>query len=389
MILAKMNLKCNFGCLYCYENPIKPGDFEEIDMEKATETIKRLHSECKQDMVVVHGGEPTTYPIDMFEYLLKLSFELTGKSSIQTNGYNITDEMVPLFKKYKTNIGFSIDGPWPLNENRGIGSVKERKRQTRTVLNNMEKLRTEGIKTSVIVVIHKQNTTGIRIEILKQWVKELSINGVYGRLNICCSGNPKFDLSIEEAISVYDELFDFMLQEGIKGWSPFRDMINALNGSGEYVCVYKDCDPLCTTAAKTILKDGGVGVCLRIYQDGKMYRRDNKPSNIRSDLLNQTDCKGCEWWKYCKGGCSGLSTDFDWRNKDRYCEVYKYLFKRISDAKKTLETIENRPQKKEEPKKGDPSDSKVSPTGGDYTDGSKHWDGPLIHFDGYDHGDRG
>uniref|UniRef100_A0A6M3M7B4 Putative radical SAM superfamily protein n=1 Tax=viral metagenome TaxID=1070528 RepID=A0A6M3M7B4_9ZZZZ len=403
-ILLKMNLDCNFRCEYCYEKPIRPED-EIIDHEAVERTIRELwekkggkgkNGKPRRDRrgnycgpkITLHGGEPTILPRKDFERYLKLAFELTGRSGIQTNGYLIDDDMIELFKKYRTSVGISIDGPWPLNELRGVGSKADKKKQTDRILKTIGKLKKTEIPrefwkkdkdgkeipayigVSVIAVIHKKNALGERRETLKRWVKELTDMGVTGRLNPCCTGNPDIDLTPLEAVEAYTDLCDFMFEHGIDKWSPFKDIINSLKGKDEVVCVYRNCDPYCTHSATTVLNDGSVGVCLRLYGDGKKYLRASEETTMRSDVLEQTDCKDCPWWEHCYGGCTGLSKDWDWRNKDRYCEMYKALFVKISNTLKALGV-----KKKS---RNRPKDSRASRG---HQDGIEHIDGDRRYVD--------
>ncbi len=410
-ILIKADLNCNFRCDYCYERPIR-SENEKIDLDAMKKTIRELYDEGKKreddrakrqkrkpnkkhyPKITLHGGEPTILPKPIFEEFLKLSYELSGQSGIQTNGYLIDDDHIEMFKKYNTHVGFSIDGPYSLNRFRGTGSKKDRRKQTEKIMATIDKIMSterplqpnekprkdkEGnivlpkLRASVIAVIHKGNALGDNREIMKQWVKALDAKGIHGRLNPCCSGNSDIDLTPEEAADFYPDMFDFMLKNGIRGFSPFKDIKNSLIGEDEVVCVFKNCDPFCTSSATPVLKDGSVGVCLRLYGDGKKYLRGER-TNIRSAVLYETDCKGCEWWKHCYGGCTGLSIDWDWRNKDRYCLMYKTMFSKMHNALKALGVK----LKKSEKGKATQPERK-----GDHTDGVVHYDGPWTHEDGY------
>ncbi len=415
VILIKANLRCNFanedgvGCKYCYQQPIRPED-EVIDYEAVEATIRRLHAKglekrgksSRKDgkprgpTIGLHGGEPTMLPKSAIERFLKLSHELNGNSSIQTNGYLIDDDMIEMFKKYNTGVGISIDGPWPLNELRGFGDVQQRKKQTAKILKTIDKLtktklpekywskdkdgnsKESFIRVSVIAVIHKKNALGDRLETLKQWVKTLHEKRIYGRLNPCCSNNPNIDLTPEEAAETYSDLFDFLVENGIDSFSPFKDINNSIRGESEVVCVYKECDPYCTPSAQTVMKDGSVGVCLRLHQDGKQYPRHEPMKCTRGDVLRQSDCKDCDWWENCHGGCIGLAVDFDWRNRDRHCLMYKTLFEK---TKNMLKFMRIRPKQKKSPPRGGPPPSGGGGGGGDHWDGFTHVDGDWKHID--------
>jgi len=402
VILDKRNLRCNFKCDYCYQTPIRPED-EIIDHEAVEATIRREYENKVRKFkslkprqgpsIALHGGECSMLPKDIFERSLKLSYELRGCSSIQTNGYLIDDEHIELFKKYNTHVSFSIDGPYPLNKFRGIGTPEQRRSQTEKILNTLYKIaNTElpeehwnvdqdgnkiptKIGTSIIAVIHRANALGENREIFKKWIKEISEIGITGRMNICVTGDPKYDLTPEEAADFYEDMFDFLIENGLSGWGPFRDVMGALRDSKNrhYVCVYKTCDPYHTLAATTIRNNGEVGVCLKLHQDGKEYLRHERFSDIRDRVLRNFDCKDCEWWEYCKGGCSGHAIDFDWRNKDRFCIIHKTLFKKAYNLLKFTKI----PIYTYDQKDGEFPDW----YGTDHADGMEHIDGNTRHLD--------
>lgn len=386
-LLVKINLKCPFDCRYCYQDPMRKIGVEKIkyNIDETIEQIKELNSNNENRQITIHGGEPLAIPIDDLEKLFKTSFEINKRSSIQTNGYLITEKHIELFKKYKTGVGVSIDGDFPCNELRGKGTPKQRKKQTKKTLQNIKRLQAEKIPVSIISVMHKKNAVGLRKELFKQFLLNMSKSGITGRLNPCC--DPEFGLTQDEAIDFYTDMIDFMVENNIRHWSPFRDIINLLKGNGNSVCVFKDCDPYCTQSAYSLLADGQEGVCLRLYTDGQVYSRDTKEYNTRSQILKQSDCKDCKWWKYCKGGCSGLSIDDDWRNKDRYCKVYIACFEKISKMLKFLEIKPTKKPSKPKPYKGgfEHNDSGVRHIDSDaapqHNDGIEHIDSGVRHID--------
>jgi len=370
-----MELGCNFQCRYCYQKPIREvGLPREWDINAVKDTVKRLYNQRKS-LIVLHGGEPLILPRDVIEDLLRFSFELSGRSSIQTNGYLIDDYFIDLFKKYKTSVGLSVDGFYPCNEFRGFGNRVKRKEITERIFSNIENLVDEKIPVSIISVISRANGIRKRRELMKDFIEWCNDRRITGRLNPCTTGDLSVDLTVDEAIDFYSDMFDYMIDKGIPLWSPFKDIYNSLRGEGEVVCVFRGCDPLCTPSAISVLYDGSVGVCVRLYHDGKMYLRHEPYNDFREKVLRESiyDCKGCVWFEYCKGGCCGTSIDFDWRRKDRWCLVWKYLFAKVNSLIKSLglktKTV------------CVPQTSKVEGIG--HTDGIEHIDGNIRHLDSF------
>ena len=362
MLLVKMELGCNFKCEYCYQREMRSKGVPDWNLETVLSAIEKYSGNRE---IVIHGGEPLTLPDDALEKLLRLSYEKTGKSSLQTNGYLISQQHIELFKKYKTSVGLSLDGYYPCNKFRGVGDDAARRQQTERVIANLHRLVEAKVPVSIIAVISKANAIENR-ELFKKFILDMDALGVRGRMNPCCSGLEHVDLTIAEAKDFYGDMYQFLLENGIHGWSPWKDIINSLQGKPEVVCIFRNCDPYATQSATPILPNGEVGVCLRLYADGKIYLRA-KETNMRSDLLAETECNGCVWFQYCMGGCSGSAYDFDWRHKDRFCDVWKMLFERTA---KTLQFIGF-------------SSRKCDVKQCSHSDGIEHIDGATRHLDGF------
>jgi len=158
-------------------------------------------------------------------------------------------------------------------------------------------------------------------------------------------------------------MFHFMKDKNITGWSPYRGIVSALKDNKTMECKFNECDPYASPAATTVLSDGSVGSCIRLYHDGMMYHRDNRTIPLRGDILQQTDCNGCQWWRYCK-----------WRNKDKFCEIWKAIFELVH---KDLQYYDIEYKFNENEKKSF-NDSRF---GENHTDGLEHIDGEWRHLD--------
>ncbi|AZR72539.1 hypothetical protein BBF96_03555 [Anoxybacter fermentans] len=356
------NTVCQAGCEYCYEIPlrengrgVRPFDLDAIMNEMEYEWKKTSLGQSGQ--IYLHGGEALTAGHEVVEKLLRKAYELSGSSSIQTYGYLIDDRYIKIFKKYKTSVGISIDGPYPLNELRKVPG-QNTEEITKKVHENIKKLKDNGISVGMIVVLHKKNAVGDRLNRLKEWIIELrdkyGVDG--GRLNMMVGIHPqakKYELTPEEAKIAWTELAKLVLvEEDELHWQPFHDIVSNLLGLEQGTCTFNACQYYHAHTEPVIFSDGKTGTCLKTcgkdghvyprYLDYKWYDDSQKRFGlIRYDILPkipQEDggCKGCKYWRNCLGGCPSAGIDNDWRNKTRFCEALKGLFELVEKHLKRL-----------------------------------------------------
>jgi len=339
-LLVVPYLNCNLHCAYCFAHSYDWNKTSTYDLDAILKSMETLHNETQGDGFCLHGGECTLMNRRDFEAILKKMFELQGRSSLQTNCYKIDNDLIRLFKNYKTSIGVSIDGDSTLNALRGFpDDEKKSKEYTDQVLNNITTLQKEGISVRIIVVLTKVNAdSDDKLEKLTEFVlklKDLGIKG--GRLNFMwsnCAETKKYELPPEEASHAWLYLYEKLKKYSDLQWQPFREFTDNLLGFGHSSCSYGKCDYFCTST-KVILPDGSLGNCDRTHQEGSIYTRAPM-SYERYQVLKQTDCKQCKYWDICYGGCPSEGQNGDWRNKTRWCQAIYDMYSAIENDLKTL-----------------------------------------------------
>lgn len=335
--------KCNFRCIYCFEEEDvrRPESPLEMDIQAIERSLNILEqSGYAGSDIGIHGGECTTLPPRDLEPLLKMIYDRTGSTSITTNGYNINDSFIRLFKKYKTYVGISIDGPEELNLLRGPNPHDEKvtRGYNRKMKKIIRKLRKEGIPVSIMCILHKENAgTQEKLDILKEWLLWLADLGITGgRLNPMYSvpWNKQYELTNEELTRAWTQLFDFVIDNGLR-WNPFREMIDNLLGFSLSPCINGQCD-FFKTSTVSILPDGTISNCDRTFQNGLHMRSETNMASGRYQALCQTQCAGCKYWPICNAGCPCEGIDGDWRNKTRFCDATYALYEHIERRIKNL-----------------------------------------------------
>lgn len=323
-------MRCSSNCEYCYEDKLRKGKkFLDYDLDKVLQAIEEAHKQFKTD-ICFHGGEILMLPNADLERLFKKGFELASRTSIQTNGLLIDDDVIKLFKKYKTSVGLSIDGPGELNKGRWR---EQNEKRTEKVIKNIYRMRYEKISVGLICVISKYNCLPAQRQKFKDFILEMKKIGCpSGRMNPVVGGGD-YVASIEELKDFYFDMCDFTLSDPLLQWQPFRDIIDNLMGFRQSTCIYHQCDYFWTNSAHVILGDGTIRNCMKTVL-GHNVLQGNEPSKVRYEALFNTPrqyggCKGCRYWSVCSGLCPSEGIDGDWRNKSSYCEVFYALYEKI------------------------------------------------------------
>ena len=347
MGLTVKPIACPGGCLGCYEKDIRQkGLAPDFEITKVLETLSAqmaLDKDNSWNSPTLHGGEPLLLPLSDIDAILKMVFEKYGQSGIQTSGVMIRQEHIDLFTKYKTCVGISIDGDTPeTNAGRWNAPGFDVAERTQRTLDILSQLKLAKLNVSAITVMRQCNagTPALRSDLIHFGLRLRDEFGVSSM-----RFNPV--IAFDERTARDEQLDNFSLADAFKkqiikvvadenlSWYPARDFINILNGKSG-VCIFTECDPWSTNSEIPILGDGSLSVCMKGGggSDGIATLRVEK-SMARYEALRQVSqtaggCRGCFWWKYCKGGCPGAGIDGDWRNRSRFCEALQQTFAFVS-----------------------------------------------------------
>lgn len=327
-------LTCNANCPSCYEREIRKYRKEILDFPAMKKTLIREIGNGGTGSTI-HGGEPLLLGKKRVSEFLKIIFENRGGSGIQTNGTLLDDEWIEIFKKYKTTVGVSLDGP---TQKMNAG----RKTEVKKILEYLKVMRVAGINTSVISVLRKHNASPNRLPAFIKFLIDLEREyGIpYIRTNPGIGFSPtdiRYEqLSVSELADALCTITDVCISSKKYLWQPSRDIIEMMMGYKHATCTFNGCDVWATSAETPILSDGSLGCCMKGggSRDGIAYIRAEKSSNARSEALFQIPmekggCADCEYWEFCHGGCPGEAENCDYRNKTRFCFAYRKLFKHV------------------------------------------------------------
>lgn len=355
--IRPFGVRCNIGCVYCYQNPERDAGnvLRSYDLATLLEAIKR-----EGHPFTLFGGEPLLMPVKDLEKLWAYGLQKFGSNGIQTNGTLIRDDHVQLFHTYKVHVGISVDGPGELNDARWSGSLEKTRNATAKTHAAIEQLCKEQIPPSLIVTLHRINATRDKLPAMHAWMRHLEQIGVKSaRLHLLevetDAVRSECALSSEENVEAMLGFLKLEKQLTSLKFDMFEDMRNMLLGrDNKTTCVWNACDPYTTKAVQGIEGNGQRSNCGRTNKEGIDFVKSDSEGFERYMALYQTPqeyggCKDCRFFLMCKGQCPGTAIDGDWRNRTELCEVLKTLYRHLEEEMITdgLEPLSVRPVRKQ------------------------------------------
>jgi uncharacterized protein len=126
--VLKLTAFCNLDCTYCYMFSLADRTFERVPREMPVATALQFLDRLAEYLplgshfgLVLHGGEPTLWPVAHFKVLLERVEQMREQGIdldvvMQTNGLRIPHDLPPLLSQHGVQLGVSLDGPQPRND---------------------------------------------------------------------------------------------------------------------------------------------------------------------------------------------------------------------------------------------------------------------------------
>jgi uncharacterized protein len=334
-------LGCPSNCSYCWSSE---EDSELMSIEIVEEVVKWLENFRDEPVTFTfHGGEPLLAGYDFYKRALPLLTEnlshLKPALALQTNLWNLTDEMAELFHEYGIPIGSSIDGPKDLNDlQRGEGYFEK-------TMKGYKIAKAHDLKVSFISTITSYSVN-FKEDIFNFFLNEGLTLKLHPALPSLRDSNPeKLALAPED----YGELLIYLLDKYLEN----IDDVTVMNIDNLCKCVFLRRGTVCTYVdcmgdTFAVGPDGSIYPCYRFvgmpeYVMGNV--RDHPtvedlaksaPAKLLEEYKNYVDqeCSDCNYIKFCRGGCpynAITPNKGEINGVDPHCTAYKMIFKEITD----------------------------------------------------------
>jgi uncharacterized protein len=324
-IILKCTERCNSNCVYCDVIRTHAGcvdmplDLLELVFYRINEYLLR-HS-AEDVLITWHGGEPLLLGYPYFEKASQFQAEYCSRThkrirhAIQSNLTLLTADFIPIFRRLGIDsVGSSYD---PDPHIRGMGRTRDTQTYNRAFLRATSLLEKNGMNWGIIYVVTKR--TLLDPIATFNLLANLAPGGGFTMNPVIIS-----DKSLMEFAITPNEYADFL---GVifSVWythrnrfgkvEPFSSLLSNVTGQGRRL----SCEDsgLCAKRHWNIDSTGNVSQCGRSSDLGIMNWGNIREMSIdemmtqngqleletRSRRLKETDCKECNLFPICHGGC--------------------------------------------------------------------------------------
>lgn len=303
-----LTMRCNFKCLYCFEEH-RDEDLSGPETEKVKKMLKKLTSTARKIEVDWFGGEPLI-SFDVLHATNDLFMDIARSSgveyshSITTNGFLLNDEVIKYLAATPLSLlTITLDGPPDIQDR--FRPLKKGGQTFWTVFNNIRNAVESGLKVSIRVNVTNQNSSRI-LELYKLLEQHGLKNKVEVNLqavvsspanpceSICLSGRDFAGV----ALGIYK-------QAAKDGWIvlPPTEKMKALG-----FCVSEYPNRLITDLRGNLYRCGQMfetGSVGSLGEDGSIILDAAKNEMwVDKNPLQFAECRDCAVLPICMGGCN-------------------------------------------------------------------------------------
>lgn len=351
-VIFKPTEACNSNCIYC-DGVLKQHRDERMSYELLEKTFFRMNeylcaNPTERIQFTWHGGEPLLLGVEFFRHALEFQQKYCSTTMsriehcIQTNLTLINQDYIDIFLEMGiTSVGTSFD---PIPNVRGFGPKIDSDAYNRLFINGLRLLERNNIGWGVIYVVTRRSLADPRK--IFHYLTNLSLTGSINFNAVLVYGEDTYKIAITPL-----EFADFLgaifplwweYRDRYPNVEPFDSYVkNLIEGQNHLGC----CDSgECAYHHVYIGPGGAASHCSRSADwDIIWYGNINDQSldeilkhekrhliQDRNRILPASDCRGCEFWEICHGGCplDSYAAHGDFGHKSEWCMAKKVFLKK-------------------------------------------------------------
>lgn len=344
-IIVKTTTQCNLACAYCSEGDQPPRTLSLATFQKLVDELPPVLERVGQREVNIlwHGGEPLMWGLDRLE--AAMSYAEAGLAeyelhfTMQSNGYWLDENCIALLQHHHVRVGVSLDGVQGYHD--VVRRTKDGQPTWSVVWSHVQQLRKVGLGGGILMVYRGAEEAQELFDFLAAAQVPCKINPLlpYGR----AAGQTETCQEIfRHYVGFLEELYRLaMVADMDVVINPLDELMDAiLQGDSMRECSYNG---HCGQSMICLYADGQVGFCgrdsekkgfayghlaakslLELYETGRAVAVRG-----RDAWLREHDCRGCDEFGLCHGGCTFEAFGAAGRIEARfpYCEGRRGLLR--------------------------------------------------------------
>lgn len=346
MMIKPVSSACNMRCRYCFYTDVAQNrqyaSMGTMTFETAENIVRRAFRYADGPVTFAfQGGEPTLAGVAFYEHFVSLEKQyntrhLPVQNALQTNGYDIPDELIALFAREHFLVGVSLDGSAQIHDKLRIDASGNGTFQR--VQDSVSRLQAAGVAFNILCVVNEYvaNRPDETFSALRQYryIQYIScldpFDGTQAPHSLTVDSYTRF---LKESFDLYYHAWKNNTPVSIRNFDNYLSIL--LGGQPE------NCG-MCGRCAQYYLieADGSVYPCdFYVLDQWKMgninrdsfFRLEKSPvsARFRDDSLHRDPkCIKCKWYPLCRGGCRRDREPFENENPvlNRWCDSYTALF---------------------------------------------------------------
>ena len=338
------SLACPASCKYCFGPHAGGSSMRRATVEAIVHWQNTLKGSDDSLDITFHGGEPLIPGAPFYRMALPLLREGLAphevRFAVQSNLWQLTDELCDLFCNYGVSLGTSLDGPEPINDlQRGHGYFKR-------TMAGIKRARAHGIDVGCICTFTHRSAERAE-EVFDFFAHEGIGFGIHAALPSLGHSSNDWTLFPDAHGQMLVGMLDLYLTNLDKVRISTLDAMchSVSNGQGG-VCTFGDC----LGEYLAVDPQGWIYACQR-FAGMPQYRLGNVHDCPTMDDISTSPfwrvlkerqerieevCGDCPYLDFCRGGCpynvlAANNGSFDGTLRDPHCPAYQQIFKQITD----------------------------------------------------------
>lgn len=332
--------RCNMRCRYCfYVDEMQNRDAgvrPDMTAADADALVRRAFVYAEGFVsFVFQGGEPTLAGLPYFEAFAQSvrrhnTRGLEVRCALQTNGYDLSDELIAFFKRHNFLLGVSMDGDQRLHD--ALRSDAHGQGTHARVQNTMKRLQKAGVDVNILCVVSRPvaeqpDRVWDALAPYKYLQFIACLDGLNGETGPWSVSSEAFLTFLRGTFRRYVQAIDRGQYVSVRWYDNWVRMLRGFapdtcSMQGHCVCGFTVESDLSAYPCDFYALDEWKLGSLKTESFARLVKSEIARRFIQDSLPVPDACRACEWYALCRNGCRRERA----QGLHRFCQAYQMFF---------------------------------------------------------------